>query len=114
MEEQVAPEQQLREVQERRDAFRSLLNSPGWGLLVEILEAWAEKRMSVLDSEMTSAQDAYKHNTALGELRTLRAVLNLPQQQLEASDDLAEGLKDVLARQKEDEQQEQEVNDNGN
>lgn len=92
------PDQRLREMREQRDAFRSLLKSPGWGLLAEVLEAQIAKHDEDMRTIMTTVDSAVERNGIIGERRGLMFALNIATQQVATIDAY---LKTISEKEKE-------------
>lgn len=96
-------DQQMKEMKEQLAEYQSLVKHPGWVRVAEVWERWIQDREHIRDKEMTSMEDALKHNTALGELRGLLSAVRLPEQLITGIEDQLEAMKIAKRSQEENE-----------
>lgn len=72
--------------------MRQLLKSPGWAKVVEIGEAWIDKRRHLTDRPVLNMEGAAERNTDLGMTKGMQAILYMPETLLQSLEPSIEAL----------------------
>jgi hypothetical protein len=93
------PQGQERETRQNLDALRSLLKTPGWVLLREIIqEELTRREQFILYTPTSSSEEAFLREFLKGEASGWKFLIDLPDMQIES----LETVKELFRRQREE------------
>lgn len=81
-------DEQFTESAGHRDDLQSLIEHPGWKLIVANLDAQIKERTNKLDDPLQSREDVYLHEYMKGARQMARFILDLPRAIIETSEDV--------------------------
>ncbi len=89
-------EESLREAVRQRNAFRDLLRSEGWDMLVKIFQEQLETRRNRIElNPLASMDEAFAQQFERGEIANLRLTIQLPQSILDDAQSIIDTTKET-------------------
>ena len=91
-----ADDERLHEAIRQRNAFRDLLRSEGWDMLMKIFQEQLETRRNQVElTPLASADEAFAQQFERGEIANLRLTMQLPQSILDDAQSIIDTTKET-------------------